>query len=63
MLTRQIDAAMHSMERCRERVPFLRDRYQPGSNERAALDDVLTSLRRADEVLFSTVAEAPAEHG
>jgi hypothetical protein len=63
MLTRQIDAAVHALDRCRERVPFLRDRYGEGSPERAALDEVLASLRRADEVLFASTAAAPAEHG
>jgi hypothetical protein len=63
MLTRQIDAAMYAMQTCGEHVPFLRDQYRPGSMERAALDDVLASLKRADAVLFSAAAEAPAEQG
>ena len=61
MLSRQIDAAMYAMQTCGERVPFLRDQYQPGSMERSALDDVLASLKRADAVLFSAAAAAPAE--
>ena len=63
MLTRRIDAAMHSLQSCGERVPFLRDQYRPGSLERAVLDDLLTTLKRADDVLFSPAAEAPADHG
>lgn len=63
MITRQFDAAVFSMQTCGERLPFLRDQYRPGSIERAALDDVLASLRRADAVLFSVAAEAPEERG
>ena len=61
MLTRRIDAAIQSMYACRERVPFLREQYRPGSREQVALDDVLASLKRADEVLLDFRTEAPAE--
>lgn len=51
MLTRRIDQALEALILCRERLPFLRDSYRPGSPERAALDAALEGLRRADQAL------------
>lgn len=51
MLTRRIDQALEALILCRERLPFLRDLYRPGSPERRALDAVLEDLRRADHAL------------
>ena len=63
MLTRRIDAALFSMQSCRERVPFLRDCHRLGSKQRAALDDLLASLKTADEALSDFSAEAQADRG
>jgi hypothetical protein len=62
MLTRRIDSAIESLWTCRERLPFLRELYRPGSPERAALDDVLAAIRRADTVLLGQGASPPADH-
>ena len=51
MLSRRVDAALQSMRDCRERVPFLRDQYRPGSAERAALDELLDAHQRANAAL------------
>jgi hypothetical protein len=51
MLTRRIDAALDALQACRDRLPLLRDLYRPGSPERAALDEILGALSRADPVL------------
>jgi hypothetical protein len=52
MLTRRIDAALTALTDCRQRVPALRDLYRPGSAERAALDELLTAIERADRVVL-----------
>jgi hypothetical protein len=52
MLTRRIDAAFHAIVQCRHRVPFLSEVYRPGTPERAAIDDLLNALQRADETLL-----------
>lgn len=44
MLTRRIDQALEALTVCRERLPFLRDLYRPGSAERAALEAALEGL-------------------
>jgi hypothetical protein len=62
MLTRRIDSAIESLWTCRERLPFLRELYRPGSPERAALDDVLAAIRRADQVLLGQGASPPVDH-
>ena len=59
MLTRAIDAALDSLFRARERVPYLRDLYPQNSPERTALEDVLAALGRADAVLKRPKAPAP----
>lgn len=59
MLTRRIDQALEALILCRERLPFLRDLYRPGSSERAALDAVLEGLRRADHALTIRRCEPP----
>ncbi|HEX4184191.1 MAG TPA: hypothetical protein VHY34_13130 [Caulobacteraceae bacterium] len=51
MLTRRIDAALDALQACRERLPRLRDLYRPGSPERVALDEVVTAIGRADQVM------------
>jgi hypothetical protein len=60
MLTRRVDAALDALCACRERVPFLRDQYRPETPQRAALDDVLAALHRADEVMLGRDASPPA---
>ena len=54
MLTRRIDQALDALILCRQRLPFLRDLYRPGSPERAALDALLDGLRDADHALTLT---------
>lgn len=61
MLTRRIDAAIASLWTCRERLPFLRDQYRPDTRERAAIDDVLAAVARADAVLLHPNAKAPGK--
>jgi hypothetical protein len=51
VLTRRIDQALEALALCRERLPFLRDLYRPGSPERCALDAALEGVRRADHTL------------
>ena len=51
MLTRRIDLALEALILCRERLPFLRDLYRPGSPERDALDALLDGLRETDHAL------------
>ena len=59
MLTRRIDLALEALVLCRERLPFLRDLYRPGTAERAALDAVLEGLRRADGALAHRCGPVP----
>jgi hypothetical protein len=51
VFTRRIDLALEALILCRQRLPFLRDAYRPGSHERAVLDALLDGLRRADHAL------------
>ncbi|QUD89845.1 hypothetical protein [Phenylobacterium montanum] len=60
MLTQKIDGALDAILACMMRVPALRDAYRPGTPERAALDDLLASLQRADAVLFHRGPDAPS---
>ena len=60
MLSRQVDAALQSMRDCRERVPFLRDQYRPGSAERAALEELLAAHRCADAALAKFLTDPAA---
>jgi hypothetical protein len=63
VLTRSIDAALNSMNRARQDVPFLRDLYPEASVERTALVDVLSALAHADAVLMRRDAVAPIMRG
>ena len=47
MLTRRIDDALTALSGRHEHVPFLRDLQPEGSPMRAALDEVLTAVKRA----------------
>jgi hypothetical protein len=60
VLTRRIDLALEALILCRERLPFLRDLYRPGSPERAALEIVLEGLREADHALTHRRCEQPS---
>ena len=51
VITRRIDQALEALILCRERLPFLRDLYRPGSPERAVLDTALEELCRAHHTL------------
>lgn len=51
MLTRRIDAALHALSDCHERVPFLRDLSPVGSPRRAALERVLDAVEGARAVM------------
>ena len=51
MLTRSIDAALGALFDCRQRLPFLRDLQPAGSPRRAALDDVLAAVERAETLM------------
>jgi hypothetical protein len=53
MLTQRIDAALDALAACRSRMPGLRDVFQSGGPERAALDDLLAALERTDAVILS----------
>jgi hypothetical protein len=52
VLTRRIDQALEALIVCRERLPFLRDLYRPGSVERAALEAALEGLNAAQNALM-----------
>jgi hypothetical protein len=60
VLTPRIDLALEALILCRERLPFLRDLYRPGSPERVALDVVLDGLREADRALTPRRRERPS---
>ena len=53
MLTRRIDAALDVLAACRDRLPHLRDVFGPGAPERAALDELLAAMARADAVILT----------
>jgi hypothetical protein len=59
MLTRRVDAAIDALWTCRDRLPFLCEQYRPETPERAALEDVLAAVRRADEALLGRSARPP----
>jgi len=52
MLTRRIDAALDTVAACRNRLPPLRDLFRDGTCERAALDNLLEALERANDALL-----------
>ena len=61
MLTRRIDAALEALWTCRERLPLLRDLFQPGSRERAAIDAVIAAIADADAALGAAAGGEPAQ--
>jgi hypothetical protein len=60
VLTERIDAALNALAACRDKLPYLCALFRPGEPERAALDDLLAALARADAVL-SPPSERSAE--
>ncbi|MDR3513452.1 MAG: hypothetical protein P4L73_17575 [Caulobacteraceae bacterium] len=59
MLTHKIDGALDALLACMMRLPALRDCYRSGTAERAALDELMTSLQRTDAALFHHRAVMP----
>lgn len=61
MLTRDVDAAYDAIERCRIRAPVLKWYYRPGTNERAAIDELLAAIERLEATLTAPSASPPVE--
>jgi hypothetical protein len=53
MLTQRIDAALDALATCRNRLPVLREVFGPGAPERAAVDDLLGAIERADAAILT----------
>ena len=60
MFTRRIDAALDALAVCHDRLPVLREAFQPNTRERNALDDLTTALGRAREALAMGAASENA---
>jgi hypothetical protein len=51
MLTRDIDAGLFAIDRCRAALPQMLRHFAPDSRERAVLIELLASVRRASEAV------------
>jgi len=56
MLTRDIDAGLYAIDRCRAALPAMLRHYAPDSRERAALTELLTTVLRASDAVAWTPA-------
>ena len=64
MYTRRIDAVLDALANCRERIPPLCELYQPGSPQRASLENLLKNVNRTHAVMSGPkiVDHAPMSH-
>jgi hypothetical protein len=53
MLARRLDSALDALAACRDRLSVLREVFGPGAPERAAVDDLLAAMERADAVILT----------
>jgi hypothetical protein len=51
MLSRDIDAGLYAIDRCRAALPAMLRHYAPDSGERAALTELLTTVLRASDAV------------
>jgi hypothetical protein len=66
MLTRDVDAGLYAIDRCRAALPAMLRHYGPESPERAALTELLTTVLRASDAMAwkpADRAEAPGLNG
>ena len=59
MLTRDIDAGLYAIDRCRAALPQMLRHFAPDSRERAVLMQLLSSVRQASDA----VADKPPGEG